>query len=161
MPRWMWAAIGVSALVHVGAGVWLYNQRFELADIPAVEDGPTTVIELFPMPKPPEPTVAPKAPPAPTPPCIARRRSSRRPSHRLRFRSRPSPRRTPGPAINLTAPASEPSTGTTVSAEPARTPPVITNPDWVRKPSGEQMMRAYPAAANRAGSAAWPTCLAW
>src|SRR5690606_29457521 len=68
IPHWMWAAIGVSALVHVGAGVWLYNQRFELADIPAVEDGPTTVIELFPMPKPPEPTVAPKAPPAPTPP---------------------------------------------------------------------------------------------
>ena len=29
MPRWMWAAIGVSALVHVGAGVWLYNQRFD------------------------------------------------------------------------------------------------------------------------------------
>ena len=68
IPRWMWAAIGVSALVHVGVGVWLYNQRFELADIPVESEGPVTRIDILPMPKPPEPTVAPKAPPAPTPP---------------------------------------------------------------------------------------------
>ena len=59
VPPWMWAAIGVSALVHIGAGVWLYNQRFELADIPALEDGPITTVDLTPYPKPPEPTVKP------------------------------------------------------------------------------------------------------
>ncbi|MEG0819993.1 MAG: energy transducer TonB, partial [Brevundimonas sp.] len=68
IPRWMWAAIGVSALVHVAAGVWLYNQRFQLADIPVESEGPVTRIDILPMPKPPEPTVAPKVPPAPTPP---------------------------------------------------------------------------------------------
>lgn len=30
----MWAMIGASALVHVGAGVWLHQQRFELAEAP-------------------------------------------------------------------------------------------------------------------------------
>ena len=151
IPRWMWAAIGVSALVHVGAGVWLYNQRFELADIPPVEDGPTTVIDILPMPKPPEPTVAPKVPPAPTPPI--HRPETVIPSNvaPLPVPVAPVTSTDTGPVINITAPASEPSTGTTVSAEPVRTPPVITNPDWVRKPSAEQMMRVYPSAAESRG----------
>jgi protein TonB len=151
IPRWMWAAIGVSALVHVGAGVWLYNQRFELADIPAVEDGPVTRIDILPMPKPPEPTVAPKAPPAPTPPLHRPETVIASPVAPLEVPVAPVTTTNAGPAINLTAPASEPSAGTTVSAEPVRTPPVITNPDWVRKPSGEQMMRAYPSAAESRG----------
>ncbi|WP_292036899.1 MULTISPECIES: TonB family protein [unclassified Brevundimonas] len=151
IPRWMWAAIGVSALVHVGAGVWLYNQRFELAEIPAIEDTPTTIIDIIPMPKPPEPTVAPKVPPAPTPPI--HRPETVIPSDvaPLEVPIAPVTSTDAGPAINLTAPASEPSTGTAVSAEPVRSPPVITNPDWVRKPTGEQMMRAYPSAAAARG----------
>lgn len=151
IPRWMWAAIGASALVHVGVGVWLYNQRFELADIPAVEDSPTTVVQLIPFPKPPEPLIAPKVPPAPSPPL-------HRPEQVIASTVAPlavpiAPVTSPdaGPVINLTAPASEPSTGTAVVAEPVRSPPVITNPDWVRKPSAEQMMRAYPSAAEARG----------
>lgn len=151
LPRWMWAAIGVSALVHVGVGVWLYNQRFELADIPAVEEGPPTIVHLIPYPKPPEPVVSSKVPPAPTPPF--HRPESVIPSDvpPLAVPIAPVTTLDTGPAINLTAPASEPSTGTKVVAEPVRSPPVITNPDWVRKPSGEQMMRAYPANAEARG----------
>ena len=151
IPRWMWAAIGVSALVHVAAGVWLYNQRFQLADIPVESEGPVTRIDILPMPKPPEPTVAPKVPPAPTPPI--HRAATVIPSEvpPLEVPIAPVTTHPVGPAINITAPASEPSTGTAVSAEPVRTPPVITNPDWVRKPSAEQMMRAYPSAAEARG----------
>ncbi|MNT34242.1 Gram-negative bacterial tonB protein [compost metagenome] len=147
----MWAAIGVSALVHVGAGVWLYNQRFELADIPVESEGPITRIDILPMPKPPEPTVTPKVPPAPTPPI--HRPETVIPSNvaPLPVPIAPVTSIDAGPAINITAPASEPSTGTAVSAEPVRTPPVITNPDWLRKPSAEQMMRAYPSAAEARG----------
>ncbi|MGH7026751.1 TonB family protein [Brevundimonas sp.] len=151
IPRWMWAAIGVSALVHVGAGVWLYNQRFQLAEIPAVKDTPTTVVELFPSPKPPEPTVAPKTPPAPTPPLHRPETVIASPVAPLEVPVAPVTTTDPGTVINLTAPASEPSTGTTVSAEPMRTPPVITNPDWVRRPTADQMMRAYPSAAETRG----------
>jgi protein TonB len=151
IPRWMWAAIGVSALVHVGAGVWLYNQRFEIADIPVLEDGPITTVDLTPYPKPPEPVVAPKAPPAPTP--LIHRAETVIPSEvpPLVVPVAPVTSTNTGPVINLTAPASEPSTGTTVSAEPVRSPPVITNPDWVRRPTADQMMRAYPSAAEARG----------
>ncbi|MND96290.1 Gram-negative bacterial tonB protein [compost metagenome] len=151
IPRWMWAAIGVSALVHVGAGVWLYNQRFELADIPVESEGPITRIDILPMPKPPEPTITPKVLPAPTPPI--HRPETVIPSNvaPLPVPIAPVTSIDAGPAINITAPASEPSTGTAVNAEPVRTPPVITNPDWVRKPSAEQMMRAYPSNAEARG----------
>ena len=46
LPRWVWAMITASALVHVGAGVWLYQQRFELADMPpAPAETPPTIID--------------------------------------------------------------------------------------------------------------------
>ena len=151
IPRWMWAAIGASALVHVGAGVWLYNQRFELADIPVESEGPVTRIDILPMPKPPEPTVAPKDPPAPTPPIHRAENVIASDVKPLVIPVASVTSTDTGPVINLTAPASEPSTGTAVSAEPVRTPPVITNPDWVRRPSADQMMRAYPSAAEARG----------
>ena len=37
IPRWMLGAIGVSVVLHVAAGVALYNQRFELSAAP-IED---------------------------------------------------------------------------------------------------------------------------
>jgi len=150
IPRWMWAAIGASVLVHVGAGVWLYNQRFVLADIPVESEGPVTRIDILPMPKPPEPTVTPKVPPAPTPPVHRAENLIPSDVKPLMVPIAPVTSTDTGPVINLTAPASEPSTGTAVSAEPPRAP-VITNPDWVSKPTGEQMMRAYPSAAEARG----------
>lgn len=127
LPRWMWAAIGVSALVHLGAGIWLY-----------------------PMPKPPEPKAAPKVPPAATPPIHRPERIMPSDIAPLEVPVAPVVSANPGPTINLTAPAAEPSTGTAVTAEPPRAP-VIANPDWVRKPSADQLMRAYPSAAEARG----------
>ena len=67
IPRWLWAAIGVSALAHVAAGVVLYNQRFELNAPDATQpDTPPFDVTMFklPEPKPLPPTVTP-APPTP------------------------------------------------------------------------------------------------
>ena len=151
LPRWMWAAIGASALVHVGVGVWLYNERFELADIPVVEDGPPTVVHLIPFPKPPKPVVAPTNPPAPTPPIHRPEQVLASTVAPLEVPVAPVTSTDTGPAINITAPSTEPSKGTAVSAEPVRSLPIITNPDWVSKPTGDQMMRAYPSRAEERG----------
>ena len=62
IPRWLWAAIGVSALAHVAAGVVLYNQRFELNAPDATQpDTPPVDVTMFklPEPKPLPPTVTP------------------------------------------------------------------------------------------------------
>ncbi|WP_162938857.1 energy transducer TonB family protein [Brevundimonas naejangsanensis] len=151
LPRWMWAAIGASALVHVGAGIWLYHQRFEPAETPAtLEERPTTVVDLLPMPKPPEPKAAPTVPPAPTPPIHRPERVMPSDVAPLEVPVAPVVSADAGPAINLTAPAAEPSAGTAVTAEPPRIP-VIANPDWVRKPTADQLIRAYPSAAEARG----------
>ena len=149
LPRWVWAMITAPALVHVGAGVWLYQQRFELADAPAsLEDLPTTIVELTPRVKPPKPKTA---SPAPTPPI--HRPTQVMPSDvaPLEVPVAPVVSHDAGPVINLTEPATEPSTGTTVTPEPPKPVSVITQPDWVRKPTADQLMRAYPSAAEARG----------
>ncbi|WP_313573880.1 energy transducer TonB [Brevundimonas sp.] len=152
LPRWVWAMIGASALAHVGAGVWLYQQRFELADIPpAPAETPPTIIDLIRPPLPPKPETPPKASPAPTPPI--HRPAQVMPSDvaPLEVPIAPVVSHDAGPAINLTEPAAEPSTGTAVTPEPPKPVPVITQPDWVRKPTADQLMRAYPSTAEARG----------
>jgi len=152
LPRWVWAMITASALVHVGAGVWLYQQRLELADMPpAPAETPPTIIDLIRPPLPPKPETPPKASPAPTPPI--HRPAQVMPSNvaPLEVPVAPVVSHDAGPAINLTEPAAEPSTGTTVTPEPPKPVPVITQPDWVRKPTADQLMRAYPSAAEARG----------
>ncbi|WP_128116512.1 energy transducer TonB family protein, partial [Brevundimonas diminuta] len=134
---------------HVGAGVWLYQQRFELADAPvSLEDLPTTIVELTPRVKPPEPKTA---SPAPTPPI--HRPTQVMPSDvaPLEVPVAPVVSHDAGPVINLTESATEPAVGTTITPEPPKPVPVITQPDWVRKPTADQLMRAYPSAAEARG----------
>ena len=67
IPRWMLGAIGVSVVLHIAAGVALYNQRFELSGMtqPAEPDKPIDVFfQTPPKPKPLPPTVT-AAPPTP------------------------------------------------------------------------------------------------
>lgn len=158
MPRWMWGMIGVSALLHVGAGVWLYNQNFTTGDSPLPqEDKDTIKIELF-RPKPPEPEVVKDPPP---------------PAANTRFNETPAPTTQtetvsvaqaddPAPSgdtITVTRPVADPEPGAGAATNVETTPapdPVIRNPQWVRRPSGEQLMRAYPDRAlnaNVSGSA--------
>lgn len=152
LSPWMWAMISASVLVHAGAGVWLYKQRFELADIPpAPAETPPTIIDLIRPPLPPKPETPPKASPAPTPPI--HRPTQIMPSDvaPLEVPVAPVVSHDAGPAINLSEPAAEPATGTAVTPEPPRPVPVITQPDWVRKPTADQLMRAYPSAAEARG----------
>ena len=57
LPRSTWLVIGVVALAHVGVGVALYNQRFEIAIAAPPDPGPPITV-LMHRPKPPEPVVA-------------------------------------------------------------------------------------------------------
>ncbi|MFN3536032.1 MAG: TonB family protein [Brevundimonas sp.] len=150
VPRWVWLAVGASLMVHGAAGVWLYQQRFELR-AEANPEPPITVLEMQPRVRPPEPAIAqtPQPPtavhnPAPnqvepietapfTPPDI--------PVTGLAFEPVFVPA-TPGP-VQDAAPA---------QATPSPAPGVITNPRWIARPTADQMARAYPDRALRDGT---------
>lgn len=141
MPRWMWAAIGISALAHVGVGAWLYSQRFEIAVVPQ-DEGPITFIDMVRQPKEkPKPV-----PPSPTPPA---------PNTAVHQTTTPTTPTETITTVRSDTPATGPITTTTLVEEPATqgpvsttpTPPadpVIRNPQWVRRPSAEQLLAAYP-----------------
>lgn len=144
VPRWVWMAVGASLLVHGAAGVWLYQQRFELRAPEATPEPPTTIIELVQRPRPPEPEAA-QTPPPPT--TVHRPAPSPvQPTETAPF----IPADIPAlgqfqPLIIPTIPGPVESTASTEAASVG--PPVITNPRWIARPTGEQMARAYP---NRA-----------
>lgn len=147
LPKWMWAAVAVSALVHIGVGVWLYQQRFEMP--PEITfDAPPSVIVTMDRPRPKPPVVEPREAAAPNPP-LHRTPSPVIPTETLSTPISDTPAPTDSIAINLThvVPDATP-TGTGQTATPAPTPPaVITNPQWISRPSAAQMARAYPAQA--------------
>ncbi|HYC69113.1 energy transducer TonB [Brevundimonas sp.] len=146
--RTTWIAVAVVAAGHIGLGVALYYQRFELAP-PVLDEGPITVVDLVrPIPKPPEPVPAEDRPTPPT----------------TRFNELPAPPQTD--EVLATVQGDDPAEGSTLTfdhkaPEPVvdvaptvvrpQPPAVITSPRWVRQPSAEQLMRAYPDRALRAG----------
>jgi periplasmic protein TonB len=149
-------AVAIVLAAHVGVGIALYYQRFELPL--AAPSTPDSTIKLeFYTPPPPKPEVAPE-PPAPNPP-IHRPTTVLPTTATLTVVIPDVPTPATGPAITLTKPIPNPTTegtGTTPTEAVPAGPPTITNPDWVRKPSGEALMRAYPEraiAANVTGSA--------
>lgn len=152
LPRATWVAIGVVGLAHVAAGALLYYQRFEMPPAEIVPDPPTIRIDMIPSIKPPPPAKADPQPPAPTP-VFNETPAPTQPTEVLVVPLNEDPVATrPGPVINLTQPVrdAEPSGTGTVPAEPAANP-VISQPDWVRRPSAAQMERAYPERAMQAG----------
>jgi len=147
IPRWVWGAIGVSALLHVAGGVWLYNQRYEApAQVSAPDDYPVVFMErLAPPPPPPVPTPEPPAPRLPihdpvlTAPPTAPRSPFEVPDEPTTAPTGSGPiSMDPGPAPDAAGTAPDP-------GPPA--PPVIRNPQWIRIPTPAQMERAYPSAA--------------
>lgn len=159
-PRWKLTpttltAVAIVLAAHVGVGIALYYQRFELPVSAPSEPDSTIKLEFYKRP-PPEPEVAPE-PPAPNPP-IHRPLATVPTTETLTVVIPDIPTQATGPAITLTKPITNPTTegtGTTPAEVPAG-PPTITNPDWVRKPTGEALMRAYPEraiTANVTGSA--------
>jgi len=149
-PKWIWGVIGASVLAHVGVGIALYYQRFESPTVEAVPEGPTTVIELFqPRPKPPLPTPVDTRPPAPNAPV-----------HNTPAPSQPTDVLTTAPT-DATGPVDGPITLTrtvetmpTEPTVPTTTPapdPVIRNPQWMSRPTGAELLQAYPDRALERG----------
>ncbi len=149
MPRWMLAAIGVSVIAHGAAGVWLYQQRLQLE--PLVVTEPDAIkVDLYRPPDPPPPTPSPETPRTPTavhkpiaaPPADV-------PTLPLDPPDSPPATASTGPEVVPDSPVHS-ETGT--ATEPVRpTPPVITRPDWVQKPTARQMDRAFPQRALERG----------
>jgi protein TonB len=134
------AGAAVVAL-HVGAGVWLYHQKFVIP----VETPPTSqpiTTYLLPPPPPPKPQVEPDAPRKSPPPI---RQALETPFMKTIEPLPVAPSQTvteqpAGPLVDLTAPP--------VSDPPAPlvppAPPVIRNPTWEKLPSADQLARHYP-----------------
>lgn len=158
MPRATLIAIGIVALAHVGVGTALYYQRFELKTLPTtteprVIDGSMIVIK-----RDPPPPVLTMDPPAPNPPI---HRTDAPPAHvkTLTTVISDTPTTVIGPVINTTT-IVEPATATGTATEPVIEappgPPVIRSPQWISRPTGDQLTRAYPSRAisgNVEGSA--------
>jgi periplasmic protein TonB len=151
VPRWVWLAVGASLLVHGAAGVWLYQQRFELRAPEARPEPPITIVHIQPRVRPPEPETA-QTPPPPT--------AVHNPAPNPVQPTETAPF-TP-PDIPVTGLAFDPifvpaTPGPVQSDAPAQTAPssapgVITNPRWTARPTADQMARAYPDRAARDGT---------
>lgn len=150
MPRWMWIAIGVSALAHVSAGVVLYSQRLTAPEVVTPDPDPR-VIDVSMRPPPLKTPVATRDPPPANPPL------NKTPAPPLDVETLPAaipdiPRPAPGPDITI-ATVVPPETPVGTGAEPVapKGPPVITRPNWVSRPTADQLIRAYPDRALSAG----------
>ena len=152
IPRWMLGAIGVSVILHVAAGVVLYNQRFQLSGISdPIPDEPIFRVTMETPPKPkPLPTPETAAPPTPihkpalTVPIDV-------PTIALTPPENPTHTAPPGQVIVSTAPTGVEG-GTATVETPPRPPSVINNPTWASRPSAAQMARAYPTRAADNGT---------
>lgn len=150
-----WAMIGISAALHVAAGFWLYNQSFSttLYQPPPTDDRPITIRMPVPPQDKPEPVVADDPPP---------------PAQNTRFNPLQAPPLTddvlhvapsddPGPVadtITITRAVEDPGPGPVTNVETTPVPdPVIRNPQWIRRPTGDQLMQAYPDRALNGGVA--------
>lgn len=158
LPRATWIAIGVVALAHVGVGTALYYQRFELNLQPDTTQPRAIETTMHRIERKPPPPVVTQTPPAPNPP-VHRPMSPPTNVETLSTVISDTPSLATGPVINMTTiVAPETATGTaSVPAEPVPAgPPVITAPQWISRPTGAQLTRAYPSRAldgNIAGSA--------
>lgn len=146
--RTTWVALAVVAAGHVGLGAALYYQRFEM-ELPIQEEPRTTILELIkPIPKPPEPVLAPERP---QPPNTSVNNLPAEPLTTDTIAMADGETVTESTSITTAETVREPVVDS-VGTEPVRQPPaVITNPRWERQPSADQLMRAYPDRALEAG----------
>ena len=121
-------AIVVSIVVHVALGLYLYKTKFE-PEYREYSEDVTDVAIIKPAPPPP-PKLQPRPPVAPP----------------LNAPSIP-----PLPVPPVEKRIEQPKPPAAPPPEPPR-PSVITNPDWARLPSGEDVARYYPDRAQRMGA---------
>lgn len=151
------AGLVISIGLHAGLVAFLHHQRFVLETPPRTDDAPIIVRTFQPRPPPPPPPKPVDRPPAPEPPradVITPRAPNPPPELApapdlvLPFTPTPGTSGTgpavlgrvgqadPGPPVEIVTPPPTP---------PAEAPPpVITRPNWIARPTGEQVARHYP-----------------
>lgn len=146
-----WMVIGVVALAHIGVGVALYNQRFELQLTPK-EEGPLTIVTMEPLPKPKtiEPIEREPTPAAPNPVTNVTPLPTQ-PTDVINV-----PRSDLPPSETTTLTFDKPVETPVVNQPPVvqpEPPAVISRPNWIRQPTGEQLARVFPDRALQRGVA--------
>jgi protein TonB len=135
--RGYWIAGLVALVLHVFLGFVLWKQRFEL-EIREFSDDVTDVEIIKPMAPPPPPPPPPPNTPPPPPPKL-------QPRPPVAVPNAPTIPPLPVPPVEKRIEEPKPPAP---APEPPR-PSVITNPDWARRPSGEDIARYYPDRAQR------------
>ncbi len=144
-------AIGASVLLHVVAGVYVYNQHFRPVQPDALPAGPVMTAPIV------EIDNRPKSTPKPIPHQVPVHRTQTPPTTTPVAPFAPNPdaviSKTDTPPVLAQEPVKAvPDAGPTV--DPA--PKVIANPNWLAKPTADQMARLYPPRAidrNQSGGA--------
>lgn len=143
------AAIGASAVVHAALFAYLYHQRIVLPPR-AQQAGPMILEgEIFRPPPPPrrEPIVRDSPPPAAARPIAVHRPAvASLPSETAPFEPSEGETEVSGPVVITPLPPGSPSEPVIEPAAPRApaVPGLITRPNWISRPSGEQMARYYP-----------------
>jgi protein TonB len=132
-------AVILSVIVHAFLGVYLWKTKFE-PKYREYSDDVTDVAIVKPAPPPPPPPPPPPNTPPPPPPKLQPRPPANVPMD--------VPQIPPLPVPPVEKRIEEPRPPAAPPPEPPR-PSVITNPDWQRKPSGEDIARYYPERAQR------------
>ena len=156
MSTAMTAGIAISAALHAGLVVYLYQQRFDPTRL--VHDDPSkpVIVDIWEPkeeepPPPPEPPVdritAPETPTAP-PVRVRRPAPVQQPTELAPFAPYEGdvvPSNDP-PVLGTQLPPGplQPPVADPPAPVPERGPPVITRPRWISQPSPEQMARHYP-----------------
>lgn len=137
-----WIAIGVVTLAHIGVGVAIYYQRFEVPAQPEAIPGNPIDVSMITVPK---VIVDPVDEPKPVPPNLPVHTSPVPiPSTIETITAIPGPR-TDSTTFTIATPVLVPTLDATpVPVDPPRPPAVITRPRWASQPSAAQMERAFP-----------------
>ena len=142
--------IGVSVALHAGALAYLAAARFVLQPPPLVKAAPTPQVTLLDLPRP-EPEPEAPAIHRPAEPVLAVRPPALTPFldsvDPAPFPPMEGPVPTPTPVTALEPTLPEPA----ASASDPPPPAVIARPDWLHRPSGEDLARHYPRRALERG----------
>src|SRR5438309_362962 len=133
----LFIALAIAAVVHAALAIYLWKSKFE-AQFKDYSEDVTDVSIIKPVPPPPPPPPPPPTPPPP-PPKLQPRPPVSVPN---------TPTIPPLPVPPVEHRIEEPKPPAPPPPEPPR-PSVITQPDWLRRPSGEDFARYYPDRAQR------------
>lgn len=144
-------ALTIAVAIHVGLAVYLWTARFE-PHYRALGDEVTDVQLIKPRPPPVPPPTPPKPKRAPPPKPRAHPRVQPRPPKLLDIPTIPPLPIPPAPVhLEIKAPPviAPPAPKPAPPAPPK--PHIIANPDWLQKPTGDEIARYYPDRAARLG----------